>query len=254
MYFAGGGPSALQTARKAAVSDAFQHAWDGYSKYCFGRDTLHPVSNTCEDDFGGYGATAIDSLSTAIMLGKEDVVVQILEFIATIDWKKAQDDDLMQVFEINIRHLAGMISAWDLIHGPFPSMVQNSTLREALYNQMITLADLLCCAFDAPSGVPRGWIYPATCTTDLRARNAVAGVGTLVLEFGRLSDITKNKTYVTLAQKGEEYLLRPKPSSGEPYPGLLGSFVSVADGHIMDSGGSWGAFADCMNTYPSVTL
>ena len=207
------------------------------------------MSNTCGDDFGGHGATALDSLLTAIMLGKEDVVLQILDLVATLDWKKvAKEGDLMQVFEINIRHLAAMISAWDLLHGPFSSMAQNSNLREALYKQMIALGDLLCCSFDAPSGVPRGWIYPAKCETDLRQRNAVAGVGTLILEFGRLSDITKDKKYVTLAQKGEEYLLKPTPKSGEPYPGLLGSFVSVDDGHIMDSGGSWGAFADCMDS------
>lgn len=31
-----------------AVKEAFQHAWDGYSKYAFPHDELHPVSN-------GYG-------------------------------------------------------------------------------------------------------------------------------------------------------------------------------------------------------
>ncbi|KAG9542913.1 hypothetical protein KCU79_g17816, partial [Aureobasidium melanogenum] len=59
--------SPVQSTRIYAVAAAFQHAWHGYSKYCFGHDTLHPVTNTCEDDFGGYGATAIDSLPTAII-------------------------------------------------------------------------------------------------------------------------------------------------------------------------------------------
>ena len=243
---AGGGPSALQKARQAAVAEAFQHAWDGYSTYCFGRDTLHPVSNTCEDDFAGYGATAIDSLPTAIILGKEDIVLQILEFIATLDWKAERVGFPMQVFEITIRHFAGMMSAYDLLNGPFSWMAKNSRLRQALYDQMVTLGDVLCCAFDAPSGVPRSWINPSTCDTDSGVRNAVAGVGTIILEFGRLSDITNDKKYARLARKAEEYLLKPSPSSGEPYPGLLGSFVSVDDGHIMDSSGSWGAFADCM--------
>ena len=31
-----------------AVKEAFQHAWDGYMKYAFPHDELHPVSN-------GYG-------------------------------------------------------------------------------------------------------------------------------------------------------------------------------------------------------
>lgn len=73
-------------ARRHNISSAFQHAWDGYLTHCMGRDSIHPVSNTCDDDFGGWGATAIDALSTAIMLEKADVVDQILRFIATIDF------------------------------------------------------------------------------------------------------------------------------------------------------------------------
>jgi Glycosyl hydrolase family 47. len=39
----------LQSQEKAdAVKEAFQHAWDGYMKYAFPHDELHPVSN-------GYG-------------------------------------------------------------------------------------------------------------------------------------------------------------------------------------------------------
>lgn len=34
--------------RADAVAEAFQHAWDGYMKYAFPHDELHPVSN-------GYG-------------------------------------------------------------------------------------------------------------------------------------------------------------------------------------------------------
>lgn len=203
------------------------------------------MSNTCENDFGGWGATAIDALPTAIILGKEDVVLQILEFIHTLDWRAPQDGYKMQVFEVAIRHLAGMISAWDLLHGPFSSMAWNSRLMKSLYTQMVTLGDVLCCAFDEPSGVPQSWINPAKCEAYADKRNAVAGVGTLILEFARLSDITKDTKYVQLAERAEEYLLKPQPASGEPYPGLLGSFVSVKTGNITDMRGSWGAFADC---------
>jgi mannosyl-oligosaccharide alpha-1,2-mannosidase len=36
-------------AKADAVKEAFQHAWDGYSKYAFPHDELHPVSNTYGD-------------------------------------------------------------------------------------------------------------------------------------------------------------------------------------------------------------
>ncbi|KAI5248293.1 glycoside hydrolase, partial [Aureobasidium subglaciale] len=135
---------AFDIARTDAIVAAFQHAWDGYHKHCFDYDTLHPVTNTCEDDFGGWGATAIDSLPTAIIFEKEDVVIQILGFIAALDL---------------------------------------------------------------------------------------------------------NKTYANLARKAEEYLLRPQPASGEPYPGLLSSFISVDSGRILGSQGSWGALTDSLYEY-----
>lgn len=75
--------------------------------------------------------------------------------------------------------------------------------------------------------------------------NTIAGVGTLILEFGRLSDITNDMKYARLARKAEEYILKPEPSSEEPYPGLLGSFVDVSNGKMADSSGSWGAYSDC---------
>ena len=203
------------------------------------------MSNTCEDEFGGYGATAIDSVSTAILLGKEDVVLQILRHIATVDFKIVKGGTRISLFEVTIRQLGGMISAWDLLQGPYSHMAKHLELRQALYDQMVRLGDALSCAFNTSSGVPRDWVDPASCETDSGGTTTMAGAGTLILEFARLSSITKNQKYVKLARRAEEYLLRPKPESGEPYPGLLGSFVSVENGDIVDSKGSWGAFADC---------
>lgn len=138
-----------------------------------------------------------------------------------------------------------MISAWDLLTGPFSHLAKRADLRHALYVQMKTLGDALSCAFDSPSGVPREWVDPALCQSDQGTQNTIAGVGTMILEFARLSDITGNQTYASLAQRAEDYLLKPQPASGEPYPGLLGSFVSVESGQIIGSQGSWGSLADC---------
>ena len=237
--------SSTRTSRKQAVVAAFQHAWDGYTKHCFGYDTLHPVTNTCENDFGGYGATAIDSLSTAIIFGNEHITTQILEFIAALDLEVVKGGTRIQVFEVTIRHFAAIISAWDLLHGPFSHMAKSSALRYALYAQMVRLGDILSCAFDSPSGIPREWVDPALCQSDQGTQNTIAGVGTVILEFARLSDITGDRKYADLAEKAENHLLKPHPASGEPYPGLLGSFVNVETGDIIGSQGSWGALADC---------
>ncbi|GAB7351586.1 hypothetical protein MBLNU459_g2208t1 [Dothideomycetes sp. NU459] len=241
-------PSPLQTVRKNEIRDAFQFAWDGYSKHCFGRDTLHPVSNTCEDDFGGYGATAIDSLPTAILFGNEDVALQILGHIASVDFKVVKGGTKIQVFEVTIRHFAAMLSAWDLLNGPFSHLAKDPSLRQTLHDQMISLGNILSCAFhNSPSGVPHDWVDPAQCQTDHGTAISIAGAGTWILEFARLSDITGNRRYADLAERAEEHLL--SPVSGEPYPGLLGSYISVGSGEVMDSRGSWGAFADSFYEY-----
>lgn len=70
-----------------------------------------------------------------------------------------------------------------------------------------------------------------------------------MLEWTRLSDLTRNTEYAKLAQKGESYLLNPKPASAEPFPGLLGSSVSLQTGEFVDSSGGWGGGTDSFYEY-----
>ena len=245
------GPLASSTLakRRHAVESAFEHAWQGYAIHCMGHDTLHPVSNTCDDDFGGWGATAIDALSTAIIMEKADTVTEILRFIETIDFYNVKGGKNIQVFEVTIRHFGGMLSAWDLLDGPFRGLITNHNLKQSLYNQILELGHALTCAFDTPSGIPRNWVDPAACASDDGKSNTVAGAGSLILEFARLSHITGDVIYQHLAEISEDFLISPWPASGEPFPGLLGSFISVDNGFFLDSKGSWGALADSFYEY-----
>lgn len=239
----------LLAQRRQHVTEAFDHAWHGYATNCMGHDSIQPVSKTCNDDFGGWGATAIDTLSTAIIMGKEETVMQILAYISNVDWNVVKGGTKIQVFEIIIRHFAGMISAHDLLNGPFSHMAKDPMLRRRLYDQMVRLGDILSCAFDTPSGVPRNWLDPALCRTDEGTSNTVAGAGSLILEFARLSDITGNPSYAEKARRAESYLLAPAPSDGEPYAGLLSSFVSVSNGAMVSTKGSWGSLSDSFYEY-----
>lgn len=50
-------------------------------------------------------------MSTAIVMGKADVVQDVLKHIATIDWNKtAQGKESVSVFETTIRYLGGLLS------------------------------------------------------------------------------------------------------------------------------------------------
>ena len=209
-----------------------------------GHDTMHPVSNTCDDDFGGYGATAIDALTTAIMFDQRDVVLQILHFIANVDFGVVVGGTSIQLFEVVIRHFGAMLSAHDLLNGPYSHISVDADLRQALYNQTVSLGDALSCGFSTPSGVPRNWVDPAQCTTDKGTSNTIAGAGSLILEFARLSDISSHRIYVEKARKAEQYLINPEPIEKMPFPGIYGSFVSVQDGRLVDSKGSLGSLVD----------
>ncbi|KAK4554534.1 hypothetical protein LTR86_008388 [Recurvomyces mirabilis] len=240
---------AVLKGRRQAIEGAFQHAWDGYSEHCMGHDSLHPVSNTCDDDFGGWGATAIDTLSTAILFEKEDIVRQIMIFISKLDFAKVTGGSSIQLFEVTIRHFGSMLSAHDLLHGPFSHLVNDKTLRESLYTQMVSLGAALSCGFSTPSGIPRNWVDPTKCATDDGQSNTVAGAGSLILEFAKLSEITGHQLYVELAKRAEQHLVDPHPVEMMPWPGVLGSFVRVADGQLMDMKGSWGSLADSFYEY-----
>lgn len=66
--------SELWRRRQAEVSGAFIHAWKGYTSYALGYDELQPVSKTGVDGLGGLGATVIDALDTAMIMGLDGVV------------------------------------------------------------------------------------------------------------------------------------------------------------------------------------
>lgn len=121
---------------------------------------------------------------------------------------------------------------------------------DSILKQAISLADSLKFAFDTPSGIPDPIIVlnPEP-RLNGSTRNNIAEVGTLVLEWTRLSDLTGDPIYAELAQKAESYLITPTPEAGEPFPGLTGTFVSIEDGSFVDGNGGWGGYTDSFYEY-----
>ncbi|KAK0743110.1 glycoside hydrolase family 47 protein [Schizothecium vesticola] len=237
-------------ARAEAVSRAFQNSWDAYYKYAFPRDSLRPVRGEGYDDRNGWGATAVDALSTALIMGKWEIVDVILGHVQTIDFDKTDDD--VSLFETTIRYLGGLISAYDLLTGPLKTQATRyppSTIQDIL-TQAVRLADNLKVAFHTPSGIPDNILRFNPPRTTNSTTNGLATIGTLVLEWTRLSDITGNPEYARLAQTAESHLLSPQPPSiGEPFPGLLGSDVNISTGLFVSSSGGWGGGSDSFYEY-----
>lgn len=103
-------------------------------------------------------------------------------------------------------------------------------------------------AFDTPTGIPYNTLQFPT-NSSSQTYNGLATTGTLILEWTRLSDLTGDPKYAKLAEKAESYLLNPKPTSGEPFPGLLGTSIEIKTGLFYDSAGGWSASTDSFYEY-----
>lgn len=190
----------------------------------------------------GWGATAVDGLDTAIIMGLDDIANVILAYIPTIDFTTSYQNESVSLFETTIRYIGGMLAAYDLLTGPFSSLAANQTEEvNALLTQSITLADVLKFAFNTTTGIPvnDNFINNQTDADDPPDQNGIATIGTLVLEWTRLSDLSGDASYGELAQKGESYLLNPQPTSAEPFPGLVGQDVNITTGKFIDAIGGW---------------
>ncbi|KAF2092100.1 glycoside hydrolase family 47 protein [Saccharata proteae CBS 121410] len=223
--------------RADAVKEAFEFAWDGYYKYAFPHDELHPVSNGYGDSRNGWGASAVDALSTALVMGEKEIVKQIIDYIPTIDYTYTPDQ--VSLFETTIRYVGGMLSGYDLLKGPLCHLADNSSNVDALLSQAKLLADTLKFAFNTSTGIPSNNLYFTNQTTDGSTTNGLATAGSLVLEWTRLSDLLGDDEYAELSQKAETYLLNPQPSYNEPWPGLLGTNIDIDTGMFVDATGGW---------------
>ncbi|KAI1826756.1 glycoside hydrolase family 47 protein [Xylaria intraflava] len=239
--------------RLDGVKAVFQTSWDGYYQYAFPNDSLLPISKTYLNDRNGWGASAVDAISTAIIMEKDDILKIIVDHIKSLDFTHTvKGGEQLSLFETSIRYLAGMLSAYDFLTGPFAGKIDTDSVQ-ALLKQAVTLADALSVAFDTPSGIPINDLVfngPNGPVTTSETTNGIAQIGTLILEWTHLSDLTGNDKYANLTAKAESYLLNIKnPEVGEPYPGLLGTNVNVNDGTFADGSGGWNGGDDSFYEY-----
>jgi mannosyl-oligosaccharide alpha-1,2-mannosidase len=179
-------------------------------------------------------------------MGESVIVDQIIAHIATINWSSTPST--VSLFETTIRYLGGMLSGYDLLTGPLSTLASNATNVAALLTQATNLANNLSYAFDTPTGIPYNNLDFANHSTD-GGNNGLATVGTLILEWTRLADLTGNTTYASLVSRAESYLLKPSPASSEPFPGLLGMDISPVTGEFQDAVGGWIGGADSFYEY-----
>lgn len=248
-YGQGGVPS-----KAAAIAQEYRNVWNEYAKYAFGKDDLLPLNQSYVNDLFGFGATIVDGIDTAVVMGLTDIVSAQLEYIYNRNFNKP--DSLVDEFDAMIRYIGGLLSAYDLINSPIvPKGTYNQAHVEGLLNAAKTISNHLKPMFNSPSGLPYGNInfttsqysncQPISPCNSTAVDTAVTG--SLILEWYRLSDLTGDSSYRTLAERCENNLI--SPSQTLIHPGIVGSSLDINTGKYTNFEGGWQAGIDSFYEY-----
>jgi mannosyl-oligosaccharide alpha-1,2-mannosidase len=129
--------------RALAVKDAFLHAYGGYKKYAWAKDELAPVTGSFKTPFCGWAATLVDSLDTLLIMGLHEEFKEALEEVSKINFTSTEDC-MINLFETTIRHLGGLLSAYDISGAKY----------KILLTKAVELGEILYTAFDTPNRMP----------------------------------------------------------------------------------------------------
>ena len=192
------------------VQDEMRFAWRSYETYAWGHDELKPKSRTPHDWYGeSLLLTPVDALDTLILLGLADEAAHARELI--VERLSFDRDASVQVFEITIRHLGGLLSAYQ--------MTGDARLLELAKD----LGRRLLPAFDSPTGMPYRFVHLQSGKTD-GARSNPAEIGTLALEFCTLAHETGRAEFCTKAKRALTGLYKRRSF------GLVGEEIDVETG------------------------
>ncbi|CAL9055079.1 mannosyl-oligosaccharide 1,2-alpha-mannosidase MNS3 [Musa acuminata AAA Group] len=223
--------------RQQKVKEAFIHAWSGYRDYAMGYDELMPLSRRGTDGLGGLGATIIDSLDTAIIMGADEIVIEAMSWIENKLMERIEKKGQVNLFETTIRVLGGLLSAYHLSGGDNVTTGDIGipmTLKGVKSNILLEIAknlgDRLLSAFtSSPTPIP----FSDVVLHDRSAHPAPDGlsstseVSTLQLEFNYLSKVSGDPKYGSEAMKVlEHFRTLPKVE------GLVPIYISPHSGQF----------------------
>ncbi|KAK8294213.1 hypothetical protein V6Z11_D06G240700 [Gossypium hirsutum] len=192
-------------ARQRNVKEAFTHAWSGYKKFAMGYDELLPLSMQGFDGLGGLGATVVDSLDTAMIMGLEEVVSEAGSWIESNLLERISQKGDVNLFETTIRVLGGLLSAYHLSGGDQDMNLANTGPKPTIYLEIAkNLADRLLSAFtSSPTPIPYSDVLLKNSSAHPASNllSSTSEVSTLQLEFNYLSAISGDPKYKTEGMK-----------------------------------------------------
>jgi ER degradation enhancer, mannosidase alpha-like 2 len=193
------------------IRTALLESWAAYVKYAWGWDELQPLSK-CGKNWHSESLlmTPVDSYDTLVLLGAKAEAEQARKLI--LERLSFDKDISVKNFEITIRLLGGLLSAYEL------------SGDERFLRLADDLGTRLLPAFDSPTGMPYMYVNLKTGKTS-GAKSNPAEIGTLFLEFGTLAKLTKKPIYYDKAKKALVALYDRRSKLG-----LVGEEIDVETG------------------------
>ncbi|KAF2663927.1 putative endoplasmic reticulum mannosyl-oligosaccharide 1,2-alpha-mannosidase [Microthyrium microscopicum] len=181
-------------AKLEAVKSNFTHAWSGYKSKAWLKDEVAPLSGQALNPFGGWAATLVDALDTLWIMDMKEDFEEAVAAIDKIDFTTCALDEI-NVFETTIRYLGGFMAAYDLSGGQYPALLKKAA----------EMGSMLYKAFDTPNRMPitRWKFKDAVENVPQEAPDGIllAEIGSLTLEFTRLSQLTGDTKYYDAVQR-----------------------------------------------------
>ena len=113
--------STVQARQESTTADSIKHeflfAWNSYKTYAWGHDALMPLSKSPKDWYKtSLLMTPIDAFDTMELMGLKKEAAEAKELI--LEHLSFDQDMEVQTFEITIRLLGGLLSAYQLDGDP----------------------------------------------------------------------------------------------------------------------------------------
>ncbi|KPI38772.1 Mannosyl-oligosaccharide 1,2-alpha-mannosidase MNS1 [Cyphellophora attinorum] len=183
--------SYVQLERQQAVKKEFLHAWDGYRDHSWMADGLMPLSGGSRTQFCSWSATLVDALDTLLIMDLKEEFDYAVNATMTIHFRENANQCEVSLFESTIRYLGGLLGAYDLSHEP------------RLLPKLVEVGDMLHGAFATTNDMPCSFCHLADVGEVFTPSNSIsmADIGSLYLEFSRLSQLTGDAKYQQSVEK-----------------------------------------------------
>jgi mannosyl-oligosaccharide alpha-1,2-mannosidase len=186
------------------VKEAFRRCWKAYKSKAWEADELAPISGTPQNGLGGWRATIFDNLDTLWIMGMHAEVENAVIAVSQMSFADTSSPEI-NTHEVNSRYLGGLLAAYDL------------SSDHRLLQKAIEVGDMLYAAFDTPNRMPIIYwdLHRAARQEEQIAEEIVSAseLGSFILEFTRLSQITGDQKYYDAAQRVMAALERHQDST-----------------------------------------